>query len=136
MEKRLVLSRIRTPDGTILTSYHRHDYVTHTDKNGEMYMLDGGNDYQRFTITKEPYEDLSVYSDAPFEEIRKSYHRGGRGKDRRSPLKWVPICEMSDEWLQATIVYNEERNMGESFTNEMYKKEQDYRKVNNITIKE
>ena len=46
MEKKLILSRIRTPDGTILTSYHQHDYVTHTDKNGETYMLDGGSEYR------------------------------------------------------------------------------------------
>ena len=56
----LILSRIQTPDGTVLTSYHRHDYVTHTDANGEEYCLDGGNDYQRYNITKEPFKDLSV----------------------------------------------------------------------------
>lgn len=134
--RQLVLSRIQTPDGTILTSYHQHDYVTHKDKNGEEYMLDGGNDYQRYFICKEPFKDLSVWSDAPFETIRESFHRGGRGKDGKQPLTYTPMSKMSNEWLFACIIYNEERGMGDSFANKMYKKELDYRKENNIFIKD
>ena len=135
-EKRLILSRIQTPDGTILTSYHVHDYVTHTDKNGEKYMLDGGLEYQRYNVCKEPFKDLSVWSDAPFEVIRESFHRGGRGKDNKQPLTWVPISKMSDEWLEATIQYNIERDMIMNFATKLYVQEQDYRKENNISIKE
>lgn len=137
MEVRIILNRIKTPDGTILTSHHRHDYQSYTDKNGLEYMIDGGNDYlRRNTHDSAPYEELSVFSDAPFEIIRKSYHRGGRGKDGKQPLIYTLICEMNDEWLRAAIVYNEEREMGNSFANEMYKKEQEYRKLNNIKIDE
>ena len=96
-EPKLILSRIQTPDGTILTSYHRHDYVTHNDTNGEEYILDGGNDYQRISVNKEPFKDLSIWSDAPYEIIRQSFHRGGRSKNGDEPLKWVPLSEMSDE---------------------------------------
>jgi len=137
MERKLILSRIQTPDGTILTSYHRHDYVTHTDKNGLEYMLDGGTDYQRVSSHPEaPFKDLSVYSDAPFEEIRQVYCRGGRGKDGTEPLKWVPLCEMSNSWVEACIEYNEERGMGKGFANMMYASEMGYRIKNNIFIEE
>ena len=38
----LLLNQIKTPDGTILRSHSRHDYVTHVDANGHEYMVDGG----------------------------------------------------------------------------------------------
>lgn len=136
-EPRLILNRIQTPDGTILTSYHRHDYVTHTDKNGLEYMVDGGHDYARRNVhVTAPYIEMSVYSDAPFEEIRKVYCRGGRGKNGDQPLTWVPMCEMSDSWLEACIRYNNERGQAESFANGMYVLEQVYRKANGISISE
>ena len=76
MERQLLLSRMKTPDGTILTSKYVHDYKQHLDKNGDTYMLDGGNEYQRTTINDIPMEDMSIYSDSPFEEIRKYVNRG------------------------------------------------------------
>ena len=135
-EPRLILSRIQTPDGTILTSYHRHDYVTYTDANGEEYILDGGNDYQRTSVNKESFKDLSIWSDAPYEIIRENFHRGGRGKNSDEPLKWVPLCEMSNNWLKACIVYNDERGNTKSLANYLYAKELRYRHDNNICIQD
>lgn len=135
MERKLIVSQIRTPDGTILRSNHRHDYVTHTDANGLKYMLDGGTDYQRYIIQEDaPFEDISIYSDSPFEEIRKYYCRGGRGKNNDKPLKWVPISEMSNSWLEACIPYNIERGFDASFATSMYRKELEFREANNIFI--
>ena len=136
MERQLILSQIQTPDGTMLRSMYVHDYVTHLDKNGETYMLDGGNEYQRYNICKEPFKDLSIWSDAPFEIIRENYHRGGRGKKGDEPLKWVPMSEMSDSWLEACVKYNDERGMGKSFANYMYLKEIKYRKRMEIKIED
>jgi len=131
----IILNSIKTPDGTILVSRHRHDFVEYTDNNGHLYYVDGGNDYLRRGYG-DVYEECSLYSDDDFETIRKHYARGGRGKDGKQPLKWVPLCDMNDEWLANCIVYNEERGMGSSIANELYVKEQEYRKINNIKIEE
>jgi hypothetical protein len=136
-EKRIIVNQIRTPDGTILKSMHRHDYVTYTDKNGLEYMVDGGTDYIRRNVHESaPYEELTIYSDAPFEVIRENYCRGGRGKDGTQPLTWVPLSQMNDDWVKACIVYNEERGMGTSFANKMYATELKYREENGISLQE
>lgn len=135
-EPRLILSRIQTPDGTILTSYHRHDYVTHIDANGETYILDGGNDYQRTSVNIEPYKDLSIWSDAPYEIIRENFHRGGRGKNGDEPLKWVPLSKMSDEWIKNCIEYNDKLGMSNSYATYLYCKEIRYRQRMEIEIKD
>jgi hypothetical protein len=134
---KIILNRIKTPDGTIITSRHRHDCVYHTDANGKQYMVDGGCDYlRRITHDDAPYEEISIYEDSEFEVIRQHYCRGGRGKNGDQPLTWVPLCEMSDSWLSACIVYNEDRGLSKSFANSMYKKEIEYRKENEIIIQE
>lgn len=41
MEKKLLVSRIQTPDGTMVTSIHRHDYQVYKDTvDGYEYMLE------------------------------------------------------------------------------------------------
>jgi len=95
-EKKLLVSRIQTPDGTILTSRHRHDYVKYTDKNGLEYMLDGGNDYQRVIVNNEaPHKDVSIYEDDPFEEIRKYYSYGYKINDDDDIKEQQILCEVS-----------------------------------------
>jgi hypothetical protein len=132
--RKIILNRIKTPDGTVLTSHYRNDYVSHVDANGETYVTDGGTDYLRRTLNKIPVEDLTVYEDAPFEVIRESFYRGGRGKDGKQPLTWVALKDMNDDWLEAAFNYNLERGEGESYSNMMYLFEQDYRKYNNIKV--
>ena len=59
----LVYNAIRTPDGTVLESRHRHDHVEYIDKNGKEYMVDGGLEYIRRNVHEDaPYEELSVYT--------------------------------------------------------------------------
>lgn len=135
MERQLVYSAIQTPDGTILESLYTHDYVTHLDKNGKEYMLDGGTDYQRCIIHEDaPFKNLSLYEDDDFELIRQKVKRGGRGINGDEPLTWTPICEMNDGWLEAAIKYNEERGLGDSIHNKLYKMEQEYRINNHIIV--
>lgn len=136
-EKRIILNRIQTPDGTVLISYHRHDYKEHVDKNGECYMVDGGTDYlRRSSGHKEDYIEMSLYEDSPYEEIRKYYCRGGRGKNGDQPLTWVPLKDMSDEWLFNCVDYNKKLGFGKSFATKMYLTELRYRSKLKISIKD
>jgi hypothetical protein len=136
-ERQLVYSAIQTPDGTILESRHRHDYVTHTDANGLEYMLDGGLDYQRYIPQPTaPFTNISLYSDDDFELIRLKVKRGGRGKDGKQPLTYVAMCEMSNLWVNATIEYLENHGLGDSIYSDLYKRELEFRRENNILIED
>lgn len=126
MEKYLVYSAIRTPDGTILESKHVHDYVTHLDKNGEEYVLDGGTEYIRISINKEEAKDINLYSDAPHEQIREKISRGSRGKSGREKLKYILLKDIDDEYLQAIIDY-EEFNRPQNKYLPIYRAEKEWR---------
>ncbi len=127
MEKFIVHNSIRTPDGTVLTSRHVHDYVTHIDTNGEYYQNDGGLDYFHRSVNKEEAEDLSLYSDAPHEQIREVVSRGSRGKSGRDELKYILLKDIDDDYLQAIIDYETENRPQNKFI-EIYKNEQKFRK--------
>jgi len=104
MNRRLLANVIRTPDGTILQSFHTHDYKTYTDKNGFEYMVDGGISYLRRNVVEQaPAEDLSVYYGDSHEIVRERMHWGTRGKDGKLPLKWVPLKELKDDHIQAIL---------------------------------
>lgn len=96
-EPRLLLNRIRTPDGKILESRDRHDYRTYLDANGLKYMVDGGNDYLRRNVHKEaPYEEISLYTDTPHEELRRELTWGTYGESKDySEIDYVKIKNLS-----------------------------------------
>ena len=52
IEPKVLVSGMICPDGTVLYSRHRHDYKSHTDSNGEWYMIDGGLDYVKSSVNK------------------------------------------------------------------------------------
>lgn len=99
----VVLSRMKTPDGTILESRYTHDYTEYTDKNGETYILDGGRDYVRTSVNKEKAEYIPVYADDDFSVVRTVEKRGTM---RDGKMVYVPVCELSDEHLYGILRYN------------------------------
>lgn len=99
-------SRIKTPDGTIIQSFHRHDYKEYTDANGETYMLDGGTDYMRSNINKVPFENISVYTYDPHEVKRLVPVWGTYGKDGKQPFKYISVSEMEDAHIMALLEPN------------------------------
>ena len=100
----LLANRIITPDGTMLQSFHQHDYVTYTDANGLEYMVDGGLTYQRVNVHKDaPPTDASVYDTDPHDRIREAFHWGSYGKRGDQPRTWIKLKDMSDAHIEAII---------------------------------
>lgn len=99
----IILNRIETPDGTQLSSYHRHDFVTHIDDNGELYMVDGGTDYLRRNLNKIPYKELTVYGDSPFELVRESFRWGSYGKNGDEELHYIILKDMEESHIEAIL---------------------------------
>ena len=99
--EQLVRNALRTPDGTVLESRHRHDYKTHIDSiDGLEYMVDGGLDYARRSLMG---EDLCVYTYDSFELKRKSFKWGTYGINGDEPLKHVALSDMSTEHIEAIL---------------------------------
>jgi len=100
----LLSNSIRTPDGTVISSHSRHDYVTHTDANGLTYMVDGGTAYLRRTVHKDaPYEELSVYMTEDHEHNREHFRWGGRGPKGDQPLRWILLKDMELGHIEAVL---------------------------------
>lgn len=101
----LLLNRIRTPDGTVLTSWHRHDYNTYEDVNGHTYMVDGGTDYLRRTVVAvAPYEELSEYYETGNHEHNREYFCwGSYGKDGKGPSRRILLKDLEDDHIEAIL---------------------------------
>ena len=121
--RKLVLNRIRTPDQTILESRNVHDYQYHKDKNGEIYMNDGGVEYLRRSVNVIPWEELSLYSDDPFEILRENITWGTFGKNGNELLHYKSISSMSSNHI--TAIFSQYKL--EDYLKEIFEKEISYR---------
>lgn len=122
--RKLVLNRIRTPDQTVLTSRNRHDFVSHKDKNGELYYTDGGLSYLKRSVNNEPYEDLSLYSTDSFEKLREGIEWGNYGENGDEPLHYKPISNMSSNHINKIL----SQYRLADYMKEIFEKEIEYRK--------
>ena len=121
--RKLILNRIRTPDGTILTSRNVHDYKCYKDKNGDTYTNDGGVEYLRRSVNVIPWEDLSLYSDDPFEILRENITWGTYGKNGNEPLHYKSVSNMSTNHINA--IFSQYRLA--DYLKEVFEKEISYR---------
>jgi len=101
--RQLIRNAWRTPDGTVIESKHRHDFVTYMDANGEEYMVDGGLDYIRMNLNKEPPESLCLYDTEPHSVQRDILTWGTYGKNGDEPLQFKNISEMTSNHLIAVL---------------------------------
>ena len=98
----IVYSAMRTPDGSILRSRSRHDFVFHYDENGKMYYLDGGISYVRASCNGD--EDfITITLDHSHEIVRDLVDWGTYGISGDQPLKFIKLKEMDDEHLESVI---------------------------------
>ena len=101
-EVKLIRNALQTPDGTIIESTHRHDYVTYTDANGKGYMVDGGLAYLRRSANGDEI-DMSLYNDQPHEVQRDVLTWGTYGIDGNQPLQYKTIADMDTGHLEAVV---------------------------------
>lgn len=105
--------------GDIMTSHHRHDFVT--CKCGAS-SLDGGTDYVKLSgsaIT------TTVYTDDDFEIVRTAAERGTF--DENGNRVWKKISELTYDHLEAILAYG-----GAPWHLDIIRKEIEYRNNNMV----
>ena len=108
-ENYLIRNAIQTPDGTIIESHNRHDFVCHTDANGFRYCVDGGLDYCRYSFDANAPSPkyLSKYLfKISNEEAVKIAKWGTYGKTGKEPLKWIPIADMETDHINKVLNFS------------------------------
>lgn len=140
MTDEIILNRIQCNlCEDVITSHHRHDFVT---CKCTAVSVDGGRQYLKRGYSfagiegSLPYTELSVMSSAPFEEVRGALMRGSRGKNGDQPLTWVPLSEISDDYLGNLLAYQEQNMYTDTIDYKYQLMEKEYRKDNNIVIEE
>jgi hypothetical protein len=129
----IVYNAIKTPDGTILESKHRHDFRTHKDAvTGDTFLVDGGHDYLRRKLTSVPAEELSVTTEDSIERIREVFTWGSYGKNGDEPKKYILLKDMTDSHLCA-ILETQQHIKGTEVYN-VFIREKQYRKDHAIQV--
>ena len=129
---RLIRQALQTPDGTIIESRHRHDYIEYTDKvANDIYVIDGGLEYERQSVNKIPAKSLSVYLEDGIEAVREALTWGTRGRSGREPVRLIKLCEMSNAHIEACL---ETQPRMHPHYREAMQMELQYRSENGLTI--
>lgn len=126
----ILYNAIQCPDGKVLESTHQHDYKTHTQEDGRLYMVDGGQFYLR--RSGGGYKELSLYYGDPHEQIRSVYTWGSYGKCGTLPLTRIKLKDLEDEHLDALIDYTDS-NRYPVYLPDLFKDEKRYREKINVT---
>ena len=104
MEHKILHNQMTTPDGTVLVSKKRHDFVSHTDANGNFYFLDGGHEYVRCTNNGDE-ELLTLTTEDEHSLLREHVLWGTRGPKLNLPLTYKKIKDLDDEHLVNILKY-------------------------------
>ena len=129
---KILVNAWKCPDGTILQSRHRHDFVSYTDAEGRSYFVDGGTDYYR--ISGEGMEFVGCYDTDPHEKIREILSWGSYGRDGKQEKRYILLKCLTDEHLEAIL--RTQSHIKNTPIEKVLKDEQEYRKVNEIVVKD
>ena len=129
---KILVNAWKCPDGTILQSRHRYDFVSYIDAEGRSYFVDGGQDYQR--ISGEGLEFVGCYDTDPHEKIREVFSWGSYGRDGKQEKHYILLKRLTDEHLEAIL--RTQSHIKNTQIEKALKDEQEYRKVNEIVIKD
>lgn len=129
--KELLANIMITPDGTRLESRY-HDFQQHKDKNGEYYFIDGGIDYCRQSVNKEPAKFITVYTTDPHHHIREHFSWGTYGIDGDQPIKFVKLKDLTSKHIENILEYCKPTGKIEK----VFLDELQYRSDNNLTSPE
>ncbi|MCK5017271.1 MAG: hypothetical protein KAS32_09370 [Candidatus Peribacteraceae bacterium] len=136
-KRKIILNRIQTPDGTVLESHTTHDYVIHTDKiSGEIYMVDGGKEYLRRNTNKIPYIEQTVYYDDEHQIVREHFVWGTYGKTGNQAITTIRLKEMSNNHINNILLDAVAGSRYQEHICKVFVDEVDYRKENNIEVKD
>ncbi len=98
----IIRNAMQTPDGTIIESRHRHDYIGYEDANGKTYVVDGGLDYFRQTVHKDAI-NLNVTLDDGHEVVRDAMTWGTYGINGDQPLTYIKLKDMDTAHIKAVL---------------------------------
>lgn len=125
----IIYNAIRTPDGTVLHSRHRHDYVEHIDTvSEELYVNDGGNDYQRRSVNAVAATELSITMDDPHSVKRQIFTWKTYGKDGEFPEgKIIHLCNMETDHIRAIL--DTQHHIHGTYVEQLFADELEWRSV-------
>ena len=129
---KLLANRIMTPDGTILQSYHRHDYKEYVDtSSNELYILDGGLDYIRCSVNKISAKNLHIYTTDSHDDIREAFAWGTYGIKGDQKRSWIVLKNIENNHIQAIL--DTQKNIPDHIR-KIFIDEQEYRINNKMTV--
>lgn len=127
MRNLLVYNAIRTPDGTVLESTHKHDCKVYLDTvSNEEYMVDGGNNYTRRYVNVVPYEELSLCISDDHDKVREYFTWGSRGKNADQPLTKIKLKDLTEDHIEAIL--RTQSHISGTAIEQLFRNELSYRK--------
>src|ERR1017187_5616084 len=132
----MIIYYVESIDGTKLFSFTRHDYKEYKDKDGNYMMIDGGEEYIRYSV--DPNVILSWINESQIqdviEDIRKQFKWGSVydiNMKRLPKIKYDFIKNLTLDHIKNIIKYMKYNTTNkDSLVANIFKEEIKYRKRN------